>query len=306
MPNFKLPRVITTALLLIAISILAPVYASSSGGADAGAPSFNNPGVDVAEIYRQGIEEYTAGDYKAAEKSMKKVIRVANRDANSHYILGLSQMSQEEWKRAGSSLKKAVRYNDELYDARAQLGVTYMMREKEDDAADELAELKEQQAECGDACPEDLNKAVLKLEGFMASESGNSVSMAPNAVEFSIPVGEFAYLDAVRLINLERYDEAIAQLQDAHRVYGPHPDVLTYLGFAYRKSGDLDRAVAYYDAALTVAPDHLNANEYLGEYYVERGNMPAAKAQLAKLENLCAFGCVQIDELTQWINAVES
>lgn len=300
--TFRLSLMISALILGL---LAAPLWASNTGSGSS-APNFSNPGVDIAEIYREGIEQFTAGDYKAAERSMKRVTRVATKDANSHYVLGLSQIGLEKWRSASSSLKKAVRYDEELYDARAQLGFTYMMREKPDDAAEELEELHELQAECGENCPEDLTKAVLKLEEVMASDAEKAVGFAPDSVEFSLPVGEFAYLDAVRLINLERYAEAIAQLRDAHQVYGPHPDVLTYLGFAYRKSGDLERAVAYYDMALTVAPDHLNANEYLGEYYVERGNMPAARAQLAKLEQLCAFGCAQLDELQQWIAAAEA
>lgn len=82
--------------------------------------------------------------------------------------------------------------------------------------------------------------------------------------------------------------------------------MLTYIGFANRKSGNYDQAILYYTAALTVAPNHLGANEYLGEYFVELGDLDAANRQLVKLDNLCAFGCAEAEELRSWVKRAES
>ncbi|MEO1100798.1 MAG: tetratricopeptide repeat protein, partial [Pseudomonadota bacterium] len=91
------------------------------------------------------------------------------------------------------------------------------------------------------------------------------------------------------------------ELREARDAFGPHPDVLTYLGFANRKQGNHDVALAYYSAALDVAPGHLGAHEYLGEYFVEIGDMTAARSQLDTLNVLCPFGCAEHTELEQWI-----
>jgi len=40
----------------------------------------------------------------------------------------------------------------------------------------------------------------------------------------------------------------------------------------------------------------------LGELYVETGEMEKAKAQLAKLEEICNFGCIEENELRGWIH----
>lgn len=302
----KIPFSMIVIAVFSAMFFVMPIQASNTGGGGSSVPRFDAPGVDIADIYRQGIEQYSEGDFKAAERSLKKVTAVARKDANSHYVLGLSQIGLEKWRSAGRSLEKAVRYNEELYDARAELGFVYLKRDKLKDAEEQLAELQSSMITCASDCPESLEKAFTKLKTMMSPVDDNSVSLVPGAVQFSLAVAEFAYLDAVRLINLERYEEAIAQLEEAHMVYGPHPDVLTYLGFAHRMSGDSANAISFYEAALMVTPDHLNANEYLGEYFADQGNMVAAKAQLAKLENLCSFGCAQVDELRQWIAKVES
>jgi tetratricopeptide (TPR) repeat protein len=119
----------------------------------------------------------------------------------------------------------------------------------------------------------------------------------------SAKAGDTAYLEAVGLINEHKYQQAIDALQQARTTFGAHPDVLTYLGFANRKLGRYDVAVSYYRQALAAAPNHKGATEYYGELMVERGDMIGAKRMLAKLDNLCTFGCAEADELRRWVEA---
>jgi Tfp pilus assembly protein PilF len=99
---------------------------------------------------------------------------------------------------------------------------------------------------------------------------------------------------------------AIESLEAAHRAFGPHPDVLTYLGFANRKLKRFDVAEDYYRAALAVAPEHRGATEYFGELKVERGDMVGARDMLARLDRICKFGCAEAEELRTWIAAGRS
>ena len=45
------------------------------------------------------------------------------------------------------------------------------------------------------------------------------------------------------------------------------------------------------------------AREYLGELYVETGDLPKARDQLAVLEKLCPQGCEEREDLEQAIAA---
>ena len=73
--------------------------------------------------------------------------------------------------------------------------------------------------------------------------------------------------------------------------------VLTYIGYAKRKMGDVDEGIAWYHKALAIDPDNLFTREYLGEGYVAAGRMDLAEVQLAKLETLCGASCEQYEEL---------
>ena len=300
-------RSLMIALALFAMSsAVPPALASGGGSSGSSTPSVSGPSYDPVEEYQKGLQALRDGDYKAAEKAMKRVVRVAKKDANSHYILGLAHFGQDEFKAAGRALSKAVRYDDTLYDAHAKLGLAYLKTKKDSKADSVLADLAAAKLACADTCSHAsaIDAAIAEIEAAKApaTDPAESSSLAPTISQASLDQGDMLYADAVRLINLERYDEAITELKAAETILGPHPDVLTYLGFAHRKKGESQSALDYYSIALAVAPDHLNANEYLGEYYVEQGNYVAAQVQLMKLEALCPFGCAQTEELRSWIS----
>src|SRR5262245_50865986 len=80
-----------------------------------------------------------------------------------------------------------------------------------------------------------------------------------------------------------------------------HADVYNLLGFSLRKSGDYAQAYTYYRKALEFEPNHKGALEYLGELYVERGELAKAREHVSLLRRLCPDGCEELDDLTQAI-----
>jgi Flp pilus assembly protein TadD len=80
-----------------------------------------------------------------------------------------------------------------------------------------------------------------------------------------------------------------------------HADVYNLLGFSLRKSGDYAQAYTYYRKALDFEPNHKGALEYLGELYVERGELGKARQHVRLLRRLCPDGCEELDDLTQAI-----
>lgn len=301
----------TFRVLIAAAAVCAvcgPAFAAGSGGGGASAPSATGPSYDPVVEYQAGTDYLQAGDYAKAERAFKRVINVVKSDANSHYLLGITHMQQDEWNPAAKALKNAVRYNPELHDARARLAVAYIKLDQAAKADEQLAELKAAKAACAGACPAsaDIDAALALVEAAKAEPSGvvGDVSVLHGKLEQAS--ADSVYLGAVRHINLRDYDSAKVELQAVLMATGPNPDVLTYLGFANRKQGNLETAVSFYSAALSVDPSHLNAREYLGEYYVERGDLDAARSQLSRIESLCPFGCSQSVELQKWIEEAAS
>lgn len=93
------------------------------------------------------------------------------------------------------------------------------------------------------------------------------------------------------------YRGAIPILTDVIKADPNNPDALNLMGFSLRNTGQTDLALQYYTKALGLMPKHLGANEYLGELYVELGQMDKAKERLAVLVAACG-NCAQQAHLT--------
>jgi cytochrome c-type biogenesis protein CcmH/NrfG len=103
-------------------------------------------------------------------------------------------------------------------------------------------------------------------------------------------------------IKASDYAAALAELRDLAEDT-QQADVYNLLGFTLRKTGDFTTSLTYYTKALELEPDRKAAREYLGELYVETGNMTKAKEQLDVLARLCPAGCEEREDLERAINA---
>ena len=102
------------------------------------------------------------------------------------------------------------------------------------------------------------------------------------------------------------YDVAIEKLTMLHEEEPDDADVLNLLGYGYRKVGNYNQARGYYLQALAVDPEHRGANAYIGELYLETGQLTKAEERLAVLDKDCWLGCSEYSELKEAIAKYES
>ncbi len=81
------------------------------------------------------------------------------------------------------------------------------------------------------------------------------------------------------------------------------PRILTGVGFATRKLGDVDAAVPYYARALAKDPDLVLTRAYLGEAYLTKGDLAAAEGQLGEIARRCGTACEAYAHLSAAIAA---
>ncbi|OSQ41912.1 tetratricopeptide repeat protein [Thalassospira sp. MCCC 1A01428] len=103
----------------------------------------------------------------------------------------------------------------------------------------------------------------------------------------------------VKLIDAGKYSDAIDSLEKMNESDPDNADVLNYLAYSQRKSGDLKSAEANYDKALKINPDHPGALEYQGELYIQTGRIDMAKDNLARLKDVCGTDCEQYEDLNE-------
>ena len=90
------------------------------------------------------------------------------------------------------------------------------------------------------------------------------------------------------------YAEALDYLRKAE---SPDERILTYIGFATRKLGDVDGAMVFYNRALAKNPDYSVARAYMGEGFLARGEATKAVEQLGEIEKRCGKSCAEYADL---------
>jgi tetratricopeptide (TPR) repeat protein len=101
-------------------------------------------------------------------------------------------------------------------------------------------------------------------------------------------------------IKVKDFKGAIDELTPMLQKY-QHADVYNLMGFSLRKSGDPKQALTFYRKALDFNPEHKGALEYLGELYVETGQIDKAKENVVLLKKLCPSGCEELADLEKAI-----
>jgi tetratricopeptide (TPR) repeat protein len=94
-----------------------------------------------------------------------------------------------------------------------------------------------------------------------------------------------------------RYNEAITTLNYVANAQDKR--VLNYLGYSYRKSGNIEVGLTYYKQALAIDPDYTLVREYLGEALIQMGDISGAKGQLLEIKNRCKGACPEYAELAE-------
>ena len=108
--------------------------------------------------------------------------------------------------------------------------------------------------------------------------------------------------EARQLVRDRNWGGAIGKLEEALEGDQYNADVLNLLGFSHRNLGQFDEALEYYRRALKVDPEHLGANEYLGELYLQRNDLTQALAQLEILDSACFLPCKEYNKLKESVD----
>jgi Flp pilus assembly protein TadD len=111
------------------------------------------------------------------------------------------------------------------------------------------------------------------------------------------------YAAGKQAFDRQDWGEAVRRFSRATVLDPDNPDIHNYLGFSYRKMGQLELAFKYYNRALALNPRHRGAHEYIGEAYLMANNLAGAQKHLEELRKICLLRCDELVELEKAIAA---
>ena len=131
-------------------------------------------------------------------------------------------------------------------------------------------------------------------DGGSSSGNGDSkVSLYDDAVKLVKRAGKLEKKEKTEKAK-KLYSQAFKKLEKAYKSDKKNPDVLNYMGFTSRKTGNFEKAEEFYLQGLSIKPDHNGINEYLGELYVQTNRIDKANE---RLEVLKGCNCKEYGEL---------
>jgi tetratricopeptide (TPR) repeat protein len=87
-----------------------------------------------------------------------------------------------------------------------------------------------------------------------------------------------------------------------------NPDYHNLYAYSIRMGAnpEMELVFRHYNEALRLDPKHLGAHEYLGEAYLQVGNLDKAKEELRALDKLCFFSCKEFSMLKKAVADYEA
>ena len=129
-----------------------------------------------------------------------------------------------------------------------------------------------------------LNNYALGAGSDSSSDSSSETSLYDAAVKLVKRAGKLEKKDKDEKAK-KLYSQAFIKLNTAYTSDKKNPDILNYMGFTSRKTGNFKEAENYYLKGLDLDPKHNGINEYLGELYVQTNRIDKANERLAVLKN---------------------
>jgi tetratricopeptide (TPR) repeat protein len=113
---------------------------------------------------------------------------------------------------------------------------------------------------------------------------------------------------ATKTIAAKDWPQAQALLKDAIARNPNNADYHNLYAYSVRKGANPDMSLVFqhYNEALRLDPRHRGAHEYIGEAYLQVGNVAKAKEHLSALDKLCFFPCSEFNELKKAVAAYEA
>jgi tetratricopeptide (TPR) repeat protein len=260
------------------------------------------------QIFQHAIAAQQSGDFPAAIRDYRKVLEMQPTQVQARVNLGAALAHVGQFDEAIAMYRSALPLLPDKNPVLMNLGLAYYKKGDFENAREQFEILHDAQRDdsrlailLGD-CDVRLGKSDAALSLLEPLENKYSANM-----DFEYVLGEAlikttgrrrdgvariekvakagssadAYLLAgATLLDLNEFEQARSDLEEALRLNSSLPAVYTLVGTARDKTGDVKEAEVAFRKAIAINPDDFEANLYLGAILYKRRDMEEAKGYL--------------------------
>jgi Flp pilus assembly protein TadD len=233
---------------------------------------------DTDAVYAIGLLAFQVKEYAVAEASMKRLLELGYRDANSvRYTLGQIAEEQKDWPRA-IEWYKAIQRGEQLLPARMRTASAIAKQGKLDEARAYLRAVnvqdEPQRVQLLVAESQLLREANLHREAF--DFLGQALAKAPDQPEL-------LYDHALTAEKLDRFDILESNLKRLIQLKPDHAHAYNALGYSYaERNVRLPEAKQLIEKALEFAPADFFIIDSLGWVLYRMGDLKGAARELRR------------------------
>jgi len=262
---------------------------------------------DPESLFNRAVQEQQSGNYSAAIRDYRSVLRVLPAKMEVRANLGVALAHEGRYKEAIAEYRRVLTVAPHDPGLLTDLGLAYYKSGDCRDAAPEFREVARLQAPDGKLatliadCDVRMGEAEAAVAMLLPLEAANSANPDFEVVLGTAMIQAGHRLDGVHrletvgasannanaymqagstLIDLNRFAAALADLRAAEKLNANLPGLDTLLGMAEDMNGDANGGEPELREALRRNPDDFNANLYLGSILYKRREMDESKVHL--------------------------
>lgn len=122
-----------------------------------------------------------------------------------------------------------------------------------------------------------FDRAAILIKQGRYSEA---VSLLRSAIKLAPGQASFHHYLGYALWKLDRWNEAQAEFENAHRLDPKNPYTCYFLARTAASLGHLDQSIEYYEDVLGLGPSIYDTNQRLGQAYLDKGKLGKARVRI--------------------------
>ncbi|GIV25604.1 MAG: hypothetical protein KatS3mg026_1296 [Bacteroidia bacterium] len=228
-----------------------------------------------------GYCKENTGHYEEALRAYQEAYRLKPQLTEALFGIGSIYLRTQRYAEAAEAFQKVAAEKPTLAEAHFYLAAAQLMQEKRHEALPALKKALEQGLADSVQALLWLGDTYFELDSFpQAAEAYERAARAPSA-----PGEAFLGLGKARL-GMNDPQAALPPLQQAVQRLPSSPYTHYYLGLAYRMQGKEEEALASFDKAIELKPDHARSHYEAGRLRALKGDKAGAQKHYEALKNM--------------------